>query len=129
LACQEEVPDSSFRNSFNRDFNPAVAAAGLIITVALQVLKAIICCRQHTVAQQVFQERLIHIMYASPNGTTCSGVCNVSKANILFLWIGNNDVLGLQQRWRWNRLHLLQVWLVGFDATYDLLVNTLTSEG
>jgi hypothetical protein len=24
----------------------------------------------------------------------CSGVCNVSNANILFLWIGNNDVLG-----------------------------------
>jgi hypothetical protein len=47
---QEECPDSSFRNSFNRDFNPAVAAAGLIITVVLQVLKAIICCRQHTVA-------------------------------------------------------------------------------
>jgi hypothetical protein len=30
---------TQFRNSFNRDFNPAVAAAGLIITVALQVLK------------------------------------------------------------------------------------------
>jgi hypothetical protein len=53
-SVRRRCPDSSFRNSFNRDFNPAVAAAGPIITVALQVLKAIICCRQHTVAQQVF---------------------------------------------------------------------------
>jgi hypothetical protein len=50
LARQEEVPCSG-RNSFNR-FN--FKALKLITTVALQVLKAIICCRQHTVAQQVF---------------------------------------------------------------------------
>jgi hypothetical protein len=33
-------------------------------------------------------------MYACPNGTTSVLACNVSNANILSLWIGNNDVLG-----------------------------------
>jgi hypothetical protein len=64
------------------------------------------------------------------NGTTCSGVCNVSKANILFLWIGNNDVLGFCGM-RWNRSITPSAGVagVGFDATYDLLVNTLTWRG
>jgi hypothetical protein len=79
---QEEVPRLSLGTPSTEIFNSAVAPLGTI-TVALQVLKAIICCRQHTVAA-VLQERLIHIMYASKWYHFCSGVCNVSKANILF---------------------------------------------
>jgi hypothetical protein len=44
------APTPVWRN--HRDFNQQ-AAAGPYNNVALQVLKAIICCRQHTVAQRL----------------------------------------------------------------------------
>jgi hypothetical protein len=50
------------------------------------------------------------------------------KSQHSFLWIGNNDVLGFATGGDEQILTLLQVAGVGFDATYDLLVNTLTSE-
>jgi hypothetical protein len=57
-------------------------------------------------------------MYASPKWYHfCSGVCNVSNANILFLWIGNNDVLGYATTGGdGTDPHPLQVRQVGFDA-------------
>jgi hypothetical protein len=47
----------------------------------------------------------------------CSYVCNVSNANILFLWIGNNDVLMATTGGDGtDPITPLQVWLVlGFD--------------
>jgi hypothetical protein len=57
-------------------------------------------------------------------------VCNVSNANVLFLWIGNNDVLGYATTGGdGTDPRPAGAAGVGFDATYDALVNTLISGG
>jgi hypothetical protein len=71
-------------------------------------------------------------MYASSKWYHfCSGVCNVSNANILFLWIEIMMFWLCNNWWRWNRSNYTPAGAagVGFDATYDALVNTLISEG
>jgi hypothetical protein len=52
-------------------------------------------------------------------------------ANILSLWIGNNDVLGYATTGGdgTDPITPSAGAGVGFDATYDALVNTLTSGG
>jgi hypothetical protein len=53
------------------------------------------------------------------------------KTNILFYGLEIMMFWVMQQRWRWNRSITPSAGVagVGFDATYDLLVNTLTSGG
>jgi hypothetical protein len=105
-------PDSVLGTPSTEIFNPAVAAAGLIITVALQVLKAIICCRQHIAAglsvgtanpYYVRFVKMVHFLaYAMSQ-----------KPTFFSLWIGNNDVLGFATGGDGtDPLHLLQVVLV-----------------
>jgi hypothetical protein len=82
--------------------------------VVFQVLKVIICCRQHTVVgssvgtANPYYVRLLQMVLL------LFGICNVSNANFFSLWIGNNDVWVMQQRVEMEQiqLHLLQVWRV-----------------
>jgi hypothetical protein len=69
-------------------------------------------------------------MYASPKWYHfCSGVCNVSPTffpyglEIMMFWV-MQQLVEMEQ----IQLHLCRCG-VGFDATYDALVNTLTSGG
>lgn len=69
----------------------------------------------------------------APNGTTSVLAYAASQAPTFFsLWIGNNDVLGYATSGGDNSNPITPsagVAGVGFDATYDALVNTLTSAG
>jgi hypothetical protein len=63
-----------------------------------------------------------------PNGTTSVLAYAMSQSQHSFPMIGNNDGQQLVEMEQ-IQLHLLQVRWCWFDATYDALVNTLTSEG
>jgi hypothetical protein len=84
------------------------------------VLKLSFVVRQHTVAQQVFQERLIHITLR-PNATSVLAYA-MSQKPTFFPYGLEIMMFGLCNNWwRWNRSITPSAGAVGvgFDATYD----------
>jgi lysophospholipase L1-like esterase len=72
-----------------------------------------------------------YVRFAPPNGTTSVVAYAAAQAPTFFsLWIGNNDVLGYATTGGDGSNPITPsagAAGVGFDATYDALVNTLTS--
>jgi hypothetical protein len=68
-------------------------------------------------------------MYASSKWYHFLAYAMSQKPTFFSLWIGNNDVLGFATGGDGTDPITPSAGGVGFDATYDLLVNTLTSGG
>jgi hypothetical protein len=96
------------------------------------VLKAIICCRQYGSAAglSVGTANPYYVRFAS-NGTSVLAYAMSQTPTFFSLWIGNMMFWVMRQLVEMEQIHLPSAGAagVGFDATYDALVNTLISGG